>query len=97
MKKILKQLLDLFEEMNMTKEEVSAFSFGISNLPMENQVELFRIFNYDKNLIYPTFIHYMAKKRAKETNVNWEDAVEAEIKFLDNYMEGKVVGNEIKV
>lgn len=97
MQKILKQLLDLFEEMNMTKEEVSAFSKGISNLPVENQVELFRIFNYDKNLIYPTFVHYMAKKRAKDTGMGWEDAVEAEIKFLDNHIEGKIVGNEVKI
>ncbi len=96
MQKILKQLLDLFEEMNMTKEEVSAFSKGISNLPIENQVELFRIFNYDKNLIYPTFVHYMAKKRAKDTGMGWEDAVEAEIKFLDNHIEGKIVGNEVR-
>ena len=97
MQKILKQLLNLFEEMNMTKEEVSAFSKGISNLPVENQVELFRIFNYDKNLIYPTFVHYMAKKRAKDTGMGWEDAVEAEIKFLDNHIEGKIVGNEVKI
>jgi hypothetical protein len=97
MQKILKQLLDLFEEMNMTKEEVSAFSKGISNLPIENQVELFRIFNYDKKLIYPTFIHYMAKRRARDTGIGWEDAVEAEIKFLDNHIEGKIVGNEVRV
>jgi hypothetical protein len=97
MQKILKQLLDLFEEMNMTKEEISAFSKGISNLPIENQVELFRIFNYDKNLIYPTFVHYMAKRRAKDTGIGWEDAVEAEIKFLDNHIEGKIVGNEVRV
>lgn len=97
MQKILKQLLDLFQEMNMTKEEVSAFSRGISNLPIENQVELFRIFNYDKNLIYPTFIHYMAKRRARDTGIGWDDAVEAEIKFLDNHIEGKIVGNEVRV
>ena len=97
MQKILKQLLDLFQEMNMTKEEVSAFSRGISNLPIENQVELFRIFNYDKNLIYPTFVHYMAKRRARDTGIGWDDAVEAEIKFLDNHIEGKIVGNEVKL
>lgn len=97
MQKILKQLIDLFQDLNMTKEEISAFSSGISNLPIENQVELFRIFNYDKNLIYPTFVHYMAKRRARDTGVGWDAAVEAEIKFLDNHIEGKIVGNEIRV
>ncbi len=97
MKKILKQLVDLFEEMNMTPQEIGAFSNGISNLPVENQVELFRIFNMDKNLIYPTFIHYMAKRRARDTGMGWDDAVSAEINFLDNHIEGKVVGNEVRV
>ncbi len=97
MKKILKQLIDLFEEMNMTPQEISAFSNGISNLPVENQVELFRIFNMDKNLIYPTFIHYMAKRRARDTGMGWDEAVSAEINFLDNHIEGKVVGNEVRV
>jgi hypothetical protein len=39
----------------------------------------------------------MAKKRAKETGLGWEAAVEAELKFLDSYIEGKRVGDEVKI
>jgi hypothetical protein len=39
----------------------------------------------------------MAKRRARDTGMGWDDAVEAEIKFLDNHIEGKIVGNEVRV
>ena len=46
-------------------------------------------------MIYPSYINYMAKKRSKETGVGWDEAVNSEINFLDNYMSKKVVGAEI--
>jgi hypothetical protein len=95
MNKILKQLVNLFEDVNMTKEEVYAFCFGISNLNIEEQISLFRVFNYNRDMIYPSYINYMAKKRSKETGVGWDEAVKSEINFLDNHMSKKVVGAEI--
>ncbi len=96
MRQILKQLKDLLRDTDLSYEEVKAFEAGIATMDIENQVELYRIFNYDKNLIYATYINYKAKLRAKETGEGWEEAVENEIKFLDNYLAGKIVGTEIK-
>lgn len=95
-KQILKPLMELIRNTDMSFEEVRAFKVGISNLPLENQVELYRYFYYEPDLIYPTFVNYMAKKRAKETGVGWAEAVEAEIKFLESYAESKRVGDEVK-
>lgn len=96
MKNVLKQLNDLLVSSRMSEIEINAFVNGISNLPIENQIELFRIFRDNTNLIYPTYIHYMAKRKAKETGMNWELAVEDEIKYLENYIENKVVGAEVR-
>lgn len=96
-KVILKPLMNLIRSTDMTFEEVRAFEAGIINLNLEEQVELYKAFNYDLTLIYPTFVHYMAKKRAKETGVGWDEAVESELKFLESYIEGKRVGDEVRV
>lgn len=96
MNKVIAPIKTLLRDTDMTYDEVRAFEIGIGNITIDNQVELYRYFNYDKNLIYPTFINYMAKKRAKDTGVGWEEAVEAEIKFLESYAEGKRVGDEVK-
>lgn len=95
-RQILKQLIDILKEEGLTHEEILAFEAGIINLPIENQVELYRYFYDDRTLIYPTFVHYMAKRRAKETGVGWQEAVEAEIKFLENYIDKRRVGQEVK-
>jgi hypothetical protein len=96
MRQILKQLKDLLRDTDMSYDEVKAFEAGISGMDLANQVELYRIFKYDTNLIYATYIHYKAKLRAKEDGTGWEEAVENEIKFLDNYLSGRIVGTEIK-
>lgn len=80
----------------MTFNEVRAFEIGIANLNMEEQIELYRYLNYDKSLIYPTYVNYMAKRRALETGEGWEEAVDSELKFLESYIEGKRVGDEVK-
>jgi hypothetical protein len=96
MKQIIKQLRDLVRASNLSYPEVRAFEAGISTLPLENQVELYRLFNTFPDLIYPTFVNYMAKRRAVETGADWDDAVDAELKFLETYIEGKRVGDEVK-
>lgn len=88
--------MDIIKEEGLTHEEVLAFEAGIINLPIENQVELYRYFECDRELIYPTFVHYMAKRRAKETGIGWQEAVAAELKFLENYIDKKRVGQEVK-
>ena len=96
MKQIIKQLRELIRTSNMSYEEVRAFEAGISTLPIDNQVEMYRLFNAYPELIYPTYINYMAKKRALETGVAWDEAVAAELKFLETYIEGRRVGDEVK-
>lgn len=97
MNKVIAPIKSLLREAEMTYDEVRAFEIGISSISTDNQVELYRYFNYDRDLIYPTFVNYMAKKRAKETGMGWEEAVEAEIKFLESYTDGKRVGDEVKM
>lgn len=96
MKPLLKPLKDLLYSTDMTFDEVRAFERAISQIPVEHQVALYRLFNYDRSLIYPTYVNYLAKLRAKETGIGWNEAVEAEIKFLESYIEGRRVGDEIK-
>lgn len=94
---IIAPLKNLLLETDMTYDEVRAFEMGINTLSVDDQVELFRYFNYDRALIYPTFVNFMARRHALETGSGWEEAVESQIKFLESYIEGKRVGDEIKV
>ncbi|MCX8513865.1 MAG: hypothetical protein ORN26_02515 [Candidatus Pacebacteria bacterium] len=95
-KQILKQLRELIRTADLNNNEVLAFENGIFNLSIEEQVQLYRLLNEDRELIYPTFVNYMAKKTARETGIGWSEAVEAELKFLENYINRKRVGDEIK-
>lgn len=95
-KKLLKPLIDLIRSTDMTYEEVRAFEMGILNLNLEQQIELYKYLSFDKALIYPTYVNYMAKKRAVETGEGWDQAVENELKFLESYIDGKRVGDEVK-
>jgi hypothetical protein len=38
----------------------------------------------------------MAKKKALETGMSWDEAVSDEVRFLETYIEGKRVGDEVK-
>jgi hypothetical protein len=96
MKQIIKQLRDLIRASNLSYPEVRAFEAGISTLPIDNQIEIFRLFNSYPELIYPTYINYMAKKKALETGMSWDEAVSDEVRFLETYIEGKRVGDEVK-
>jgi hypothetical protein len=95
MHKIITPLQNLLRETDMTFEEIRAFGMGIEKLSVDEQVELYRYFNYDRTLIYPIYTHYMAKKQAMESGIDFEKAVENEIKFLESYIEGKRVGDEV--
>jgi hypothetical protein len=97
MNEVIPPIKNLLRETDMTFDEVRAFEIGIAKLSIDEQVEMYRFLNFDRNLIYPTFVNFMAKKRAKETGLGWEAAVEAELKFLDSYIEGKRVGDEVKI
>ena len=96
MKQIIKQLRDLIRASNLSYPEVRAFEAGISTLSIDNQIEIFRLFNSYPELIYPTYINYMAKKKALETGMSWDEAVSDEVRFLETYIEGKRVGDEVK-
>lgn len=96
MKQIIKQLRDLIRASNLSYPEVRAFEAGISTLPIDNQIEIFRLFDSYPELIYPTYINYMAKKKALETGMSWDEAVSDEVRFLETYIEGKRVGDEVK-
>ena len=94
--KILKQLKDVLTSTDMSFDEVRAFTFGLAKMPIEHQVAMYRLFSDDLTLIYPTYINYKAKLAAAEQGIDWRLAVEAEIKFLESYAEGKRVGDEVK-
>ncbi len=92
---ILKQLKDLFYSTDMTYEEIRAFELGIARLSIEDQVVLYRILSVNPDLIYPTYVNFMAKRNAKINGIGWEEAVEAELSTLERYIEKKRVGEEI--
>lgn len=92
---ILKQLKDLFYSTEMTYEEIRAFELGIMKLSIEDQVVLYKMLSANPELIYTTYVNYMAKRRAKLTGMGWEEAVEAELASLEAYIEKKRVGEEI--
>ncbi|MDI9354997.1 MAG: hypothetical protein QM532_02110 [Cyanobium sp. MAG06] len=68
-RQILKQLRELIRTSDLNNDEVLAFENGVFNLTIEEQVQLYRLLNEDRDLIYPTFVNFMAKKTAKETGV----------------------------
>ncbi len=92
---MLKQLKDLLYATDMTYEEIRAFELGIVRISIEDQVVLYRILSVNSDIIYPTYINYMAKRRARETGAGWEEAVEIELAMLDRHIEQKRVGEEV--
>ena len=92
---ILKQIREILRQSDLSFNEVKVFESIIVNFDIVDQVELYRLLNYEKGLIYPVFVSFLAKKKAREEGFEWNDAVEETIKTLDNYFDGKVVGKEI--
>ena len=92
---MLKQLKDLLYATDMTYEEIRAFELGIIKLSIEDQVVLYRILSVNGDMIYPTYINYMAKRTARETGVGWDEAVETELANLDRLIEKKRIGEEV--
>ena len=92
---MLKQLKDLLYATDMTYEEIRAFELGIIKLSIEDQVVLYRILSVNSDIIYPTYINYMAKRRARETGTGWEEAVETELANLERLIEKKRIGEEV--
>ena len=92
---MLKQLKDLLYATDMTYEEIRAFELGMMRLSIEDQVVLYRILSVNKDIIYPTYINYMAKRNARETGLGWEAAVEEELAMLERHIDKKRVGEEV--
>ncbi len=92
---ILKQLKDLLYSTDMTYEEIRGFELGMIRLSIEDQVVLYRILSVNTELIYPTYINYMAKRKAKIEGIGWDEAVESELIQLESHIEKKRIGEEI--
>lgn len=93
---IITPLKNLLNTSGLSFEEVRAFSSGIQNLGTEDQIMLYRIWNSDANLIYPSYVQFKAKLAMKKEGKDWEKAVSDEIKELERYLDNKKVGGEVK-
>lgn len=93
---LLPSLRQLIRDSKLSFEEIRAFEVGMEMLSEEEQLEFYNHLSKDPELIYPIYIHYKAKARAiRGTDKEWEEAVEAEVKDLEDYLSKKRVGGEI--
>jgi hypothetical protein len=90
-------LRKILEESALTSEEVRAFEIGLVLLTDEEQAEFATIIKQDPELIYPLYINFKAKIHAAHgTEEEWMQAVETEIVQLEEFLQKRKVGNEIK-
>ncbi len=90
------ELRNLLKESQLSFEEVRAFEVGLETLTEREQIEFYTHLSKDPQLIYPIYIHYKAKARAiRGTDQEWQDAVDAEVKDLEDYLARKRVGGEV--
>lgn len=93
---IIPNLRQLIRDSKLSFDEVRAFEAGLEMLTPEEQEEFYNHLSKDPELLYPIYIHYKAKARAiRGTEKEWQEAVEAEIKDLEDYMSKKRVGGEV--
>lgn len=91
------ELKNLLKESKLSFEEVRAFEVGLETLSDREQMEFYTHLSKDPQLLYPIYIHYKAKARAiRGTDKEWQDAVDAEVKELEEYLANRRVGGEIK-
>lgn len=94
---LITRLHTILEQSDLTPEEVRAFEAGLILLNNKQQEEFADILEKDTGLIYPLYINFKAKLRAiKGTDEEWLAAVETEIVQLEDYLNKKRVGDEIK-
>lgn len=90
------ELRNLIRESKLSFEEVRAFEAGLETLAEREQIEFYSHLSKDPQLIYPIYIHYKAKARAiRGTDEEWQEAVDAEVKDLEEYLGKKRVGGEV--
>ena len=93
---LLPALQTILRSSKLSFEEVRAFEAGLSTLTDREQRDFFDHLSKDPDLIYPIYIHYKAKARAiRGTEAEWKEAIEKEIKDLEEYMTKKHFGDEI--
>ncbi len=90
------ELKNLLKESKLSFEEVRAFEVGLETLSEREQIEFYTHLSKDPQLLYPIYIHYKAKARAiRGTDEEWQAAVDAEVKDLEDYLARKRVGGEV--
>jgi hypothetical protein len=93
---IIPALRTLLRESKLSFEEVRAFEVGIETLSEREQMEFYTHLSKDPELLYPIYIHYKAKARAiRGSDEEWQEAVENEVRDLEEYMSRKRVGGEV--
>lgn len=90
------ELRNLLKESMLSFEEVRAFEAGLDTLTEREQIEFYTHLSKDPQLLYPIYIHFKAKARAiRGTDEEWQQAVDAEVKDLEEYLAKKRVGGEV--
>ncbi len=93
---MLPSLRQIVRDSKLSFEEIRAFEAGLEMLTEREQAEFYTHLEKDPELIYPIYIHYKAKARAiRGTEEEWQEAIEAEIRDLEEYMTKKRVGDEV--
>lgn len=93
---LLPSLRQVVRDSQLSFEEIRAFEAGLEMLTEHEQMEFYTHLAKDPELIYPIYIHYKVKARAiRGTEKEWQEAVEAEIRDLEDFMAKKRVGGEI--
>jgi hypothetical protein len=90
------ELRNLLKESKLSFEEVRAFEAGLETLTEREQIDFYSHLSKDPQLLYPIYIHFKAKARAiRGTDEEWQAAVDAEVKDLEEYLTKKRVGGEV--
>jgi hypothetical protein len=90
------ELRNLLKESKLSFEEVRAFEAGLETLTEREQIDFYSHLSKDPQLLYPIYIHFKAKARAiRGTDEEWQAAVDAEVKDLEEYLAKKRVGSEV--
>ena len=90
------ELRNLLKESMLSFEEVRAFEAGLDTPTEREQIEFYTHLSKDPQLLYPIYIHFKAKARAiRGTDEEWQQAVDAEVKDLEEYLAKKRVGGEV--
>lgn len=93
---LLPSLRQIVRDSKLSFEEIRAFEAGLEMLTEHEQLEFYTHLAKDPELIYPIYIHYKVKARAiRGSEKEWAEAVESEIRDLEEFMAKKRVGDEV--